>query len=142
MTFQTPALVALCSSAFSLQNRRWQSAKRHGRKSACAGVARQFGVNRLLTARVVLPDDNCFPDPYDGKVDDARRLLDRICDFMQIAPASIRLEVCEDTAMPGAAGQYQPGLVRLAESQLADPPGVVAVLAHELRTTCWSAVVC
>ena len=95
-------------------------------------LARQFGVNRLLTARVVLPDDNWFPDPYDGKVEDARRLLDRICDFMQIAPASIRLEVCEDTAMPGVAGQYQPGLIRLAESQLADPPGVVAVLAHEL----------
>ena len=34
--------------------------------------------------------------------------------------------------MPGAAGQYEPGLVRLAESELADPPGVVAVVAHEL----------
>ena len=95
-------------------------------------LARQFGANRLLKARVVLPDDHWFPDRYDGTVDDARRLLDRICGFMQIAPSSIRLEVCEDTAMPGAAGQYQPGLVRLAESQLDDPLGAIAVLAHEV----------
>ena len=27
----------------------------------------------------------------------------------------------------------RPGLIRLAESQLADPTGLVAVLAHELR---------
>ena len=95
-------------------------------------LARQFGVDRLLKAQVALPDDDWFPENYDGTVDDARRLLDRICGFMQIAPTSIQLEVCADAAMPGAAGQYQPGLIRLAESQLADPPGVVAVLAHEL----------
>lgn len=95
-------------------------------------LARQFGVDRLLKAEVVLPDDDWFPEDYDDTKDDARRLLDRICGFMQIAPTSIQLEVCEDAAMPGAAGQYQRGLVRLAESQLADPPGMVAILAHEL----------
>lgn len=51
---------------------------------------------------------------------------------MQIPPSSIQLEVREDAAMPGAAGLYEPGLIRLAESQLADLPALVAVLAHEL----------
>ena len=95
-------------------------------------LARQFGAGRLLKAQVVLPDNQWFPDDYDGTVGDARHLLDRICGFMQIAPSLIRLEVFEDTAMPGAARQYATGLIRLAESQLADPTGLVAVLAHEL----------
>jgi hypothetical protein len=64
--------------------------------------------------------------------DDARRFLDRIAGFMHINPSSIQLEVCPDEDMPGAAGLYQPGLIRLAQSQLDDPLGLVAVLAHEL----------
>ena len=77
-------------------------------------LARQFGAGRLLKAQVVLPDNQWFPDDYDGTVGDARHLLDRICGFMQIAPSLIRLEVFEDTAMPGAARQYATG---------SDPPG-------------------
>jgi HEAT repeat protein len=95
-------------------------------------LARQFGIDRLLKAEMVLPDDHWFPDQYEGTTDDARRLLDRIGGFMQLNTLTIQLEICEDEAMPGAAGQHQPGLIRLAESQLADPPGLVAVLAHEL----------
>ena len=95
-------------------------------------LARQFGTDRLLKAQVVLPDDDWFPEQYEGTTDDARQLLDRLCGFMQIASSSIQLEVCEDSAMPGAAGLYEPGLIRLAESQLTDPAGMIAVLAHEL----------
>lgn len=95
-------------------------------------LARQFGANRLLNAQVALPDDDWFPELYEGTVDDARHLLDRICKFMQITPSSIQLEVCEDSAIPEAAGQRAPGLIRLAEGQLADPAGLVAVLAGEL----------
>ena len=95
-------------------------------------LAGQFGINRLLNAKVAMPDNNWLPEDYEGTADDARRLLDRLCGFMQIPPSSIQLEVCEDAAMPGAAGLYEPGLIRLAESQLADLPALVAVLAHEL----------
>ncbi len=95
-------------------------------------LTRQFGIERLLKAQVILPDDPRLPESYDGTPDDAQRLFDCICGFIQIEPSSLRLEICEDDAMPGAAGQYRPGLIRLAESQLADPPGLVAVLAHEL----------
>ena len=95
-------------------------------------LARHFGADRLMKAETILPDDDWFPEQYDGTQDDARRLLDRICGFMQIAPTSIQLEICEDSAMSGAAGPYQPGLIRLAESQLTDLLGVVAILAHDL----------
>lgn len=95
-------------------------------------LARQFGADRLLKAPVVLPDDHWFPEPYDDAEEDARRLLHRIGDIMQVATTSIRLEVCADEAMSEASGHYEPGLIRVGESELADPPGLVAVLAHEL----------
>jgi hypothetical protein len=81
---------------------------------------------------VILPDDRCFSDSYDGTPDAAQRLMERICGFMQINPLSLKLEVRDDYSMPQLAGLYEPGLIRLAEGQLEDPAGVVAVLAHEL----------
>jgi len=95
-------------------------------------LAGHFGIERLLKARVVLPNDHEFRMDYEGTPDNARAVMNVVSGFMQIDPSSIQLEICEDTAMPGAAGQYQPGIIRLAESQLDDPPGLVAVLAHEL----------
>jgi hypothetical protein len=95
-------------------------------------LAGQFGLARLVRAAVVLPDDQWFPDDYACTPEDARRFLDRVAAFVQIDPSSIQLEVCEDTEMPGFAGLYQPGLIRLAEGLLADPLALVAVLAHEL----------
>ena len=49
-------------------------------------LAGQFGINRLLNAKVAMPDDNWLPEDYEGTADDARRLLDRLCGFMQIPP--------------------------------------------------------
>jgi hypothetical protein len=95
-------------------------------------LAREFGPQRLLQAQVVVPDDRWFPEPYAPTPDGARRLMARVCGFMDLDPSRVRLEVCDDQCMPGAAGLYEPGVVRLAESQLADPPALVAVLAHEL----------
>jgi hypothetical protein len=95
-------------------------------------LAGQFGLDRLLRAEVVLPDEQWFPESYEGTPEDARRFLDRIARFMQINPSSVQLEIHEDEEMPGVAGQYQPGLIRLAAGLLDDPPALVAVLAHEL----------
>jgi hypothetical protein len=95
-------------------------------------LARHFGIDRLLKAEVVVPDDRWFPEPYDATPAYARRLMDRIGSFMHIDASPIQLDICEDDAMPGAAGQYEPGVIRLAESELATPPTLVAVLAHEL----------
>lgn len=97
-----------------------------------AWLARQFGIERLLATPVILPDDHCFPESYDGTPEAARRLMESICGLMQINPSALKLEVREDHSMPQLAGFYEPGLIRLAEGQLEDPAGVVAVLAHEL----------
>ena len=94
-------------------------------------LARQFGIDRLLKAEVVLPDDHWFPEDYQGTADDARRLLDCIAGVMLVAPSSIQLEFCEDAAC-GAGGQCQPGLIGLTECQLTDPLGLVALLSREL----------
>ena len=84
-------------------------------------LAGQFGLDRLLRAEVVLPDEQWFPKSYEGTPEDARRFLDRIARFMQINPSSVQLEIHEDEVMPGAAGQYQPGLIRLELPWIAPP---------------------
>src|SRR5438105_2840011 len=72
-------------------------------------LADRFGADRLLSARVVLPTDEFFPDPYRADPDSARRRLDRMCDYMGADPGPIALEVRPDQEMPGAAGHYDPG---------------------------------
>ena len=95
-------------------------------------LAHKIGVDQLLKAQVILPNEDWFPEDYEGTADDARRLLDRLCGVMQITPSSIQLEVCGDTEISCAAGQNDGGLIRLAENQVADPLGMIAVLIHEL----------
>lgn len=98
-------------------------------------LAGRFGVARLRAARVVVPTDEFFPDPYHGDVVSARKCLDRMCGYMGIAPESIGLEVMDDDQLPGAAGQYEMRArsnIRVARSQLAAPPQLMATLAHEL----------
>jgi hypothetical protein len=98
-------------------------------------LADQFGIERLLGARVILPTEEFFPDPYLPVEDRARRIFRRVCEYMQISPASIDLEFCDDVLMPGAVGHYERGdrtTIRIAASQLLDPLKLVATLAHEL----------
>jgi HEAT repeats len=103
-------------------------------------LADQFGVDRLLCAKVVLPTDDFFPDAYGATPEDARKFLDRLCGFLAINPQTIRLEVCPDVQLPGTAGHYDHSseadsgqrTIRIAESGLADPEKLVATLAHEL----------
>src|SRR5438445_89739 len=88
-------------------------------------LADQFGLDRLRTAEVILPTDDYFPDPYQGTTREVRRLMRRLCGFMDIEPDSVELEICEDLQLPEAAGHYDASgrrpVVRVAQSQLADP---------------------
>lgn len=98
-------------------------------------LADRFRIDRLLLAKVILPTDEFFPDQYDGTADDARRMLDRICGYLEIDPRKIQFEICPDVQMPGAAGHYAQGeqpIIRVVESQLADPESLAATLTHEL----------
>ena len=103
-------------------------------------LADQFGIDRLLNARVVLPTDEFFPDPYAGDWPSARLCLERMCRYMGVPPTAIRLDVRGDEAMSGAAGQYEMSgevgpyymgsrsIVRVATSQLATPALLLATL--------------
>jgi hypothetical protein len=98
-------------------------------------LADQFGVERLLRAEVVLPTNELFAEPYRGTVEDARRLMDRLCAHLAIDPRTIELEALPDVQLPGVAGHYdrsEQTVIRVAESQLAEPLRLVATLAHEL----------
>jgi hypothetical protein len=95
----------------------------------------QFGIDRLLKARLVLPTEEFFPGPYERDLACASRLFERLCDYMGVDPKSLTLELCEDEAMPGAAGLYElreRSIVWIAQSQLREPKLLLATLAHEL----------
>ncbi|MDB5310373.1 MAG: hypothetical protein JWO38_4575 [Gemmataceae bacterium] len=98
-------------------------------------LAGAFGIDRMRTAPVVLPTDEFFPDRYDADLPSARRCLDRVCGYMGIDPARIALEILPDESMPGAAGLYEirgQSKIYVAQSQLAAPLRLIAVLSHEL----------
>jgi hypothetical protein len=95
-------------------------------------LAAQFGIERLRRAKVILPTEEFFPGDYRGTPADAQDLLGRVCGYMGVNRRSLRLEIRADEKMPGAAGQYEPGTIRIAESQLREPIALVATLAHEL----------
>jgi hypothetical protein len=103
----------------------------------------QFGLERLRKARVVLPRPEFFPDPFHGAEEDARRMLDRACGYMDIDPATVELSLYEDRNpvyeggwRHGTAGLYHPdgGKFRIwvEVANLADPLALVGTMAHEL----------
>jgi HEAT repeat protein len=98
--------------------------------------ADRFGIERLLKAEVILPTDDYFPDEYSETLESARRMMHRICGYMGVDAASVRLEVRPDGDLPNAAGHYdatgKEAVIRVAESQLHQPESLAATLAHEL----------
>lgn len=116
-------------------------------------LSRILGRNRMLQAQIVLPDAKHFPDPYDKSDAAAEKMFLRICDYMQVDPSRLKVEVFPDalkelkSMMPywgtakegGAAGLYfhpesesDEIVVALKQSQLDDPLALAATIAHEL----------
>ena len=98
-------------------------------------LAGKLGLDRLVSAEVILPEPRFFPDSYSGTPDDARRIFSRVCGYMKLDPNRFELEVIPGDSIPHAAGLYQTGdrpRIVLADAQLADPERLVATIAHEL----------
>jgi hypothetical protein len=115
-------------------------------------LSRMLGRERMLQAKLILPDVEHFPDPYDKSESAAEKMLCRICDYMKVDRSKIDLEIFPDETeelkemLPywkgshnGCAGLYvHPDdeshrmVVALRSSQLDDPMALVATLAHEL----------
>jgi tetratricopeptide (TPR) repeat protein len=107
----------------------------------------QFGWPCLRGRATILPTAEYFPDPYDGSPEEVRRLLDRVCRYMDVDPGRVELEfysessvVAQDAGLPsmtaGSLGQYDEhcdtATIWLEASHLDDAASVVATLAHEL----------
>ncbi len=107
----------------------------------------QFGVERVRKCAAVLPRPEFFPDSYDGTEDDARRVLDRVCGYMDVDPGCIEMSLYSDQGplaghpmfegqWQGTTGLYHPEgdkfRVWLEAANLHDPLAMVATMAHEL----------
>jgi hypothetical protein len=109
-----------------------------------------LGAKRLLDATVMLPTQECFPDPYDKSEESLRRIVDRVAAAMMVDPTQIDVELFSSehdisrTLVPYFSGNHSaPGglyfhnpeerqRIAVNASSLNDPTALVAVIAHEI----------
>lgn len=108
----------------------------------------ELGLDTLRSVDVVLPIEEYFPDPFSGTESDIRRMVERVCGYMDVDPkllevrfyvseAGERLHPLAGTEHSGhTLGSYQirggKYHIRLETSQAANPEVMVATIAHEL----------
>ena len=110
-------------------------------------LSEQFNDSVFSGRQIILPTPDFFPDRYDGSPDTVRKLLDRVCGYMDVSPDLIDLHFLADAprfhlvndsgdAIGHAAGTYHKGndqfVINLSKSQLDQPMALVATMAHEL----------
>ena len=98
-------------------------------------LSEQFGVEALMNARVLLPTQEHFPEPFQGSQEDVERILPRLCQQLGTTDQDVLLSY--EIKADNAAGTYEQDesgrtIIRLAEGILADAEGLVATLAHEI----------
>jgi tetratricopeptide (TPR) repeat protein len=112
-----------------------------------AWLGGELGWDRLEDAAIVLPNDEYFPDAFDGTERAASQLFERTCHYMEQDPSRIDLEFYR----PAPRGQYEASEFRpildwaglydaekpkakivVDASHLHDPESLVATYAHEL----------
>lgn len=117
-------------------------------EDAFAWLIEEFGDETLRSVEVVLPIEEYFPDPYSGSESDIRKMVERVCGYMDVDPKllDVRFYTNPDGSHlhPLAAsesGQHAIGTyqmrggkyrIRLDTSQAANPQAMVATIAHEL----------
>lgn len=110
----------------------------------------ELSIEVLREAQIVLPTEEYFPDPYNGSRVSIRKMLDRVCGFMDIDPALVEIRFFENNDSsrfhPLAAGEsserhalgtYQMRrdgkyAISLDTMQATNPEMMVATIAHEL----------
>ncbi len=112
-----------------------------------AWLVEKVGAETIRRARVVLPTEEFFPDPYDGSPSAVRALLDRVCGYIEVDPSRVELQFYSEKKPSssgvsvtdpdgGTAGLYSEAqgkaAIWLEASHLEDPLSVVATFAHEL----------
>jgi hypothetical protein len=112
-----------------------------------AWLREEFAEQAFDGRPMVLPTAEYFPDRYDGSRRSVRAMLDRVCEYMGVAPALVRLRFMSDAGklwlvnsagqyLPPAAGLYEEGggtfTIRIDTTELDQPMDLVGTLAHEL----------
>jgi len=91
-----------------------------------------LGTTRIRHAVTVLPTAEFLPFSPALTKEFAQQVMDRLAQFMGVNSAQLSLNVVPDDVLPGAAGDYTAGKIRVSASQLAAPPQLAKTLAHEL----------
>jgi hypothetical protein len=60
-------------------------------------LVEEFDDTAFTGRQVVRPTPDFFPDPYDGSRKAVRRLLNRVCDYMDVVPDLVALKFAKDT---------------------------------------------
>jgi hypothetical protein len=108
----------------------------------------EFGSDLMINSPTILPTNHFFPDRYDRTDQTATAMVNRVCDYMGVDPATIDLQFFTDKtqnlvlvndeghALGGTAGTYRRGdskfVIRIERSQFHDPMELVGTVAHEL----------
>lgn len=112
-----------------------------------AWLADEFDDHAFNGRRIVLPQHEFFPSHYDRSEEAVRALLDQVCEYMDVIPDLVDMELVTGAGklwlvnesgddLPGAAGTYQEDygrfLVRIDRSGPGDPMELIGTIAHEL----------
>jgi hypothetical protein len=107
-------------------------------------LAGEFAEELGYEFRVIEPTPEFFPDPYDGSRKAVRRLFERVCGYMGVVPATVKLRIFKESRnlwlvdekgdwLPsGAAGLYEGATIRIAEDEFGQLMSLVGTMAHEL----------
>lgn len=114
-------------------------------------LSRMLGSSRIHNARVVLPTDEYFPDPFTPTEAGLEALFRRVCTYMAVPRSHVELAIIPDSSelvemLPaysykpegpaglhfGKGSEEEHPLVAVRQGLLKDPLTVVATLAHEL----------
>jgi hypothetical protein len=112
-----------------------------------AWLADEFPDSAFSGGRVILPTPAFFPDAYDGTPKTVRKLLHRVCEYMDVVPDLVKLRLTaaapptglvsgDGYEVGGIAGTYSETddkfLIRIDRGGLGDPMSLVGTMAHEL----------
>ena len=110
-------------------------------------LAREFPQSAFSGGPIITPTLRFFPETFDGSDGAVRRLMDRVCDYMDVNPRSIELRFEENAnrlqlvnesgeALPDAAGTFQGGhrqhRITLKRSEFSNANDLIGTMAHEL----------
>lgn len=108
----------------------------------------QFGHGFLTEREVILPTPHFFPDPFDQTESSIRKMLNRVCTYMNVDRRYVNLELYTDNSPlllvddnehflpPSNAGTFESRngycIISIERSQLLNPIELVGTMAHEL----------